>query len=161
MTDEQAARLRKCQTTLGEFVDDRYYILSDWLNEIGQAASDEVRTDIIRFIPAISIWLSEQPLDRQQIGRLMLDLSLLIGEVLAQRFEGCWLLADRVESPHFANYIVSKFRKASNPKTVVNPFMVAATFLNDLESTEVARRPTLFDVLAAERAKLSDGANTP
>lgn len=146
MTEEQLNRLNRTQAIVGPAIIDRYGMLVDFLDEAGLSDTENVVQKINLLLPDFDRWLATHEIKEGETGDLLLTLALFIGEVFCQRWSGCWLLTDKVDSPHFGSYVVGKFKNLPHKGSVINPFFIATEFLEERDKGPYAR--TLEQVIA-------------
>ena len=139
MTEEQTNRLNRTQAIVGPAIIDRYGMLVDFLDEAGISDTENIVTKAHLLLPDFDRWLLTHEPGEGETGDLLLIIALFVGEVFCQRWTGCWLLIDKPESPHFASYVVGKFKNLAQKGTVINPFFIATEFLEERERGAYAR----------------------
>jgi hypothetical protein len=154
MTDAERTKLERCQAALGPCVENRHDLLASFLEkQVGVPDAQAVDRDAAGFVPAVSAWLDANPTAPADAGSVLLRVALLIGEVLAQRLGGQWLLDDDPASPHFASYAVGAFTQIPNRGTAVNPFAIAKEFVLARQAGDTSRtlESLIDDVMSALR----------
>lgn len=87
--------------------------------------------DVQRVIPTVDRWMSHQVVGADDRDWIVARLGLLVGEYVAQRWGGSWFFQDRLDTVFFCRAVVGELARAPNPHAMVDPFLVAATYVDD------------------------------
>jgi hypothetical protein len=91
-----------------------------------------------RYLPSVDAFMNGQsvlPGDRVWI---LSRLGYFIGELLVQRFSGCWFLDEIPDSRYFLRYVVGRCARVPNPNAMVDPFHVASVYLAEAPRRSLA-----------------------
>jgi hypothetical protein len=125
--DELLARRR---AGFDQWLAERIPVLRDFAAALELPDPPLIVADPERYLPAIDAWLRVQTVESEDWDWAVSRVGYYTGEVLVQRFAGCWLVCDAPASRFFARYVVGQFRRAANPAVVADPVEVAATCLS-------------------------------
>lgn len=126
--EEETLRAKRLER-MSSFIDERLPVLIDFAEGIELAMPVTIVRDPWRYLSGIAEFLRNQVItdDEDRIW-IVTRLGYYIGELLIQKFGGVWFLNEIPDSPHFLEYVVGRFARASNPHALVAPFAVADYF---------------------------------
>lgn len=91
------------------------------------------------YLPPIDAWLERQTIEEEHFAWVTSRIAYFSGEILIQRFSGCWLVCESPASRFFARFVVGRFRDLPNPDAIADPVEMAATFASELPGRSLIR----------------------
>lgn len=131
MTSEQQELLSRRRAEFDQWLFERMPVLRDFAATLELPDPALIVADPERYLPAINAWLREQVIDPEDENWLVVRVGYFVGEVLVQRFGGCWRVCDACSSRFFARYVVGQFTQIPNPAAIVDPIEVAMAYLSE------------------------------
>lgn len=83
-----------------------------------------------RYLASIDAYMRDQIVRPDDRVWALTRIGYFVGEVLIQRVSGCWLLNEFPHSRTFLRYVVGQFAGAADQGVMVDPFEVAAAFVD-------------------------------
>ena len=130
MTSEQQDLLARRRAGFDQWLAQRLPILADFATALELPNPPLIVADPERYLPPIDAWLRDQAVGPDEWAWAVLRVGYFGGEVLIQRFAGCWSVCEAPSSRFFARYVVGSFVRVPNPAAIADPFEVAAACLS-------------------------------
>jgi hypothetical protein len=105
-------------------------VLADFMERLELPNPPMVLREAERFLPSVESWLADQEIGPDDMTWLLTRMGYFIGELLVQKFGGCWFVNDAVNSRYFVRYVVGRFTGVKVLRAVIDPFEVAAHYLS-------------------------------
>ena len=132
LTAEQKATIERMRLHFEPFLEERLPVLVDFCERLGFEAPYRVLNEPEVFLAPLDAWVAEQDLGEQtgQEDRVWLATRLMyyLGELLIQRFQGCWLLEDDPNRSCFGKFVVGDFAEFNEGR--VDPALAAMEFMS-------------------------------
>ncbi|WP_426321947.1 hypothetical protein [Pseudoduganella sp. R-43] len=150
MTAQDMATLEKRKAGFNEFYGELMPVLVDFVGKLGIQPAHEVLNHAAQFAPYVEQALQDMLVaDEGDRAWLLTRMGYWVGEYFVQEFGGCWFVNDIPGSRYFSRYVVGKFAKAKDQAMMIDPFEIAASYVD----TPPPRRLTaLLAAVAAELA---------
>jgi len=139
VTSEQQELLARRRAGFDKWLAERMAVLRDFAAALELPDPPLILADPERYLPAIDAWLEDQVVESDDWAWAVSRVGYFAGEVLVQRFAGCWLVCDAPNSRFFGRYVVGQFRLASNPAAIADPIEVAAACLSQPPGRSLGR----------------------
>lgn len=150
MTAEEMLLLEKRKAGFRQFYMELMPVLVDFVGKLGINPAHEVLKHAENFVPHLDRALQAMAVaDQQDRTWLLTRMGYFIGEYFVQKYGGCWYVNEIQGSRYFGRYVVGRFARLNNPVPMLDPFLVAQTYLD----TEAPRR--LEYMLAEAEAELT------
>jgi len=130
VTGEQQELLARRRAGFNKWLAARMPVLRDFAAGLELPNPPLIVADPERYLPSIDAWLRDQVVEPDDWAWAVSRLGYFAGEVLVQRFAGCWLVCDAPSSQFFGRYVVGQFRRVPNPAAIADPIQVAAACLS-------------------------------
>ncbi len=130
MTREQQELLDRRRAAFDQWLTERMPVLRDFAAALNLPHPPLIVADPERYLPPIDAWLRDQVVEPDDWGWAVSRVGYFVGEVLIQRFAGCWLVCDATDSRLFARYVVGRFHRVPNPAAIADPVEFAAVYLS-------------------------------
>ncbi len=82
------------------------------------------------YLAPITQFMKIQEVTPDDRSWIITRIGYLIGEILNARLGGCWFVNEIRGSRYFAQYVVGRFKGVANENAMVDPFLVAADFVD-------------------------------
>src|SRR5208282_6942055 len=89
--DERAERNRR-QVTFGKFLEERMPVLADFIERLELPNPPMVLMEAEWYLPSVDAYMKSQVVPPEDRVWILTRLGYFIGELLVQRFSGCWFL---------------------------------------------------------------------
>jgi hypothetical protein len=132
MTEGQLRLLEQRRAAFSTYFSEMMPVLADFCRLLELPNPELVVADPWLYFTPIANWIDE--LEQHELPSianrpwLVARLGYLIGELMANRFRGCWYVEHRPESRYFARYVVGQFH--SFPTACIDPNDCAVQFLD-------------------------------
>lgn len=130
MTSEHQELLARRRAEFDQWLAERMPVLRDFAAALELPDPPLIITDPERYLPPVEAWLREQVIGPDDWSWAVSRIGYFAGEVLVQRFSGCWLVCDAPSSRYFGRYVVGQFRRVPNPAAIADPIEIAAVCLS-------------------------------
>ncbi len=136
-SEQAALSARKSQ--FGPFYAELIPALVEFMDRLGITPAHAVLTDAPAFAPLLATVLRNQHLENAADRVWLLTrVGYYVGEYLVQRHGGCWFVNDAAKSASFARFVVGQFATLGGVSARVDPFAVAADYVDDLPGADLA-----------------------
>lgn len=125
-------------------------VLVDFAERLQLPNPPRILAEAERYLEAIDEFMAEQEVLLDDRDWVHARLAYYIGELLVQKFGGCWFLNEIPDSRFFLHYVVGRFNRIKNPNAMVDPFLVADTYLREKDVR------SLKDIIAETADELSN-----
>ena len=153
MTNEQQELLARSRAGFEKWLAERMPVLRDFAAALELPEPPRIVADPARYLPAIDAWLQNQVVESDDWAWAVARLGYFAGEVLVQRFAGCWLVCDAPSSRFYGRYVVGQFRLALNPAAIADPIEVAAACLSQPPGRSLS---AMLDVVGVKCVALNE-----
>jgi hypothetical protein len=124
-------------------------VLVDFCQRLQLPEPHRVLVDPYIFLPPIDEWVAQQEFGSES-GKtdrvwLVTRLGYYLGELIVQRFHGCWFVEDNPNGRYFSNYVVGQF--AHFPNGRIDPNLAIMEFLDQPVGRRLCQ---LVDEISAE-----------
>jgi hypothetical protein len=126
--DERAERDRR-RSACEKLLEERMPVLADFMERLELPNPPMVLVEAERYLPAVDLWMKDQVVLPENRAWILTRLAYFVGELLVQRFSGCWFLNEIPDSRYFLRCVVGKFARVPNRNAMVDPFQVADAYL--------------------------------
>ena len=126
MTSEQEELLARRRAGFDEWLAERLPVLRDFAAALELPDPPLIVANPDRYLAPIDAWLRDQVIGSNDWPWAVSRLGYFAGELLVQRFAGCWLVCDAVNSRLFGRYVVGQFLRVPNPAALADPIELAA-----------------------------------
>lgn len=130
LTSEEKDHLNRRTERFDRFLSERMPVLADFAERLELPQKALIVADPKSFLTPIDEFMREQVVENDDRNWILVRLGYFIGEVLIQRYGGCWFLNDIPDTRFFLHYVVGRFTVAINRNIQIDPFLVADTYLN-------------------------------
>jgi hypothetical protein len=130
LSPDERELLQRRRAEFGVFFAEMMPTLKDFLSQLGARESAYVVRDADRFLLIIEQWGSEISANSENRIFLITRLGYYIGELLVQRWSGCWFVNDIPDSRYFGRYVVGRFARLKNLGAMIDPFFVADSYVS-------------------------------
>lgn len=159
LTQDQQEKLDRRRAGLDQYLEERMPVLVEFCDRLELPEPHRVLIEAELFLAPIDDWVAQQELDGDvnQEDRVWLAsrLAYFLGELLAQRFHGCWFVDDNPNGRYFGNYVVGQFSHFPNGR--VDPSVA----IWDLLSQPVGRSLVqLVEEMSSELVELAPKDST-
>jgi hypothetical protein len=107
-------------------------VLTEFIALLGMPNPHMVLMEAQQYLPAVDSYMKRQTVAPEDRIWILTRLGYFIGELLVQRFAGCWFLDEIPDSRYFLRYVVGRFARIPNPNAMVEPFYTADVYLSQL-----------------------------
>lgn len=149
LIQSERAELERRKGSFDRFFEELMPVLTEFMRLLQLPDAPMVLVEARRFLPSVDLWMKDQVIEAADKTWLHTRLGYFIGELLVQRFGGCWFVNEIPDSRYFARYVVGRFSHPLNPNAMVDPFDVANSYLSQPPSRN------LSTILAQVEAELS------
>ena len=154
LTPDQQATLDRRRAGFDQYLEERMPLLVEFCDRLELPDPYRVLNEAELFIDPIDEWVARQELhdDADQDERIWLAVRLayFLGELLVQRFHGCWFVEDNPNGRYFGNFVVGRFSHFPNGR--VDPSLA----IKELTDQPVGRSlAALVDEISSELVELS------
>lgn len=129
LTSEQQELLARRRGGFDQWLAERLPILRDFAAALELPNPPLIVAEPKLYLPLINAWLCEQTVGQEDWAWAVTRVGYFAGEVLVQRFGGCWLVCDDPASRFFGRFVVGQFLRVPNQSMVIDPVEVAAACL--------------------------------
>ena len=129
LTAEEKTKLEKRKAGFDAFRDERMPVLHRFSEILGCPNPHEILIMPEKFIPYISKYMEEQDVEGDNYTWLLTRIGYFIGELLVSKFDGCWMVDERVDSDSFSRYVIGEFGYSETGK-VIDPFLLAQVYVD-------------------------------
>jgi len=129
LTPDEQAKLKRQAERLEQFLAELMPVLADFAERLGLPNAVMIVANPESFLEPTDDFMKDQVIETEDREWIMARLGYFIGEVLVQRFGGGWFLSDTPYSRFFLRYVVGKFEGGVNRRAMIDPFLVADTYL--------------------------------
>jgi hypothetical protein len=129
LTAAEKAELEKRKAGFAMFREERMPVLHKFAEILECPEPHEILIMPEKFLPYISKYMEEQVIQGDNRTWLLTRIGYFIGELLVSKFDGCWMVDERVDSDTFSRYVVGEFAGMS-PEKVIDPFQLAQIYVD-------------------------------
>lgn len=130
MNSDQIAVLERRLEHFDEFRKQRVPVLVDFAERLGFEEAHEIVKTPSRFLPALSQFMRDQVIERDDRDWIMVRVGYFVGELLVERLDGCWIVERNPMSKLFGRYVIGEFSRVKNRRAVADPFGVAQEYVD-------------------------------
>lgn len=131
-------------------------VLVAFTEQLGVTPAHAVLTDAVAFAPLLATALRDQQVESADDRVWLLTrVGYYAGEYLVQRHGGCWFVNDDPASPSFARFVVGRFAALRGTSARVDPFAVAAEYVDGLPGADLVALLGDIDTALARVAQRS------
>ena len=139
LTVEETEQLEQRRARFDQFLSERLDLLTAFAQALDLAHPPKIVAEPEHFLPAIDLFMRQQVVDPADRTWIRARLGYFLGELLAQRLRGAWLVNATPESRSFLRYVVGNFSSLRNRQAMVDPFQIADAFLNEPPGRSLSR----------------------
>jgi hypothetical protein len=129
LTHEESNLLEGRRRGFEELVAERVSVLTDFAGALELPCPTMILNDPDSYLPAVDEFVRNQVVYEDDRVWIVTRLGYLIGEVLVQRLDGCWMPNDIPDTRYFARAVVGSFASATNSSAMADPFEAAIAFV--------------------------------
>ena len=126
MPDNSREFLEGRKGGFSRFLEERMDVLSEFASGLGFGSPQLIVAQPSAFVEAIDRYMSCQDISEDDFSWIVSRIGYFIGEVLIERYSGCWMIVDDTSSRLFARYVVGQFPGRA---MVVDPFEAAVEYV--------------------------------
>ena len=152
LTEAEQMEIDRRNSHFDRFLDERMPVLKDFMERLELPNPAMVLVEAELYLPSVDQWMKDQVVTSNDRAWILTRIGYFIGELLVQRFSGCWFVNDTPDSRFFGRYVVGKFCSPNSRNAMVDPFHVADAYL----SHPPAR--SLTDIIRQVEAELHECA---
>jgi hypothetical protein len=158
LTTEQQKLLARRRSEFDLWFAERMAVLRDFAAALELPDPPLIIADPEKYLPHVDAWMREQVVGPDDWAWAVSRIGYFAGEVLVQRFSGCWLVCDAPSSRYFGRYVVGRFSRVPNPAMIADPIEIAAACLSQPPGRSLANMLEMVGVelLRAEQAAPPD-----
>jgi hypothetical protein len=123
--------LEQRRANFDRFLQERMPVLVDFVERLQLPNPQLVIAEPDLYLQAVSDFMQDQIVMPEDRVWVLTRLGYFIGELLIQRFSGCWHVDEDPESRFFTRYVVGQFARVPRPTSRVDPFAVADAYLSE------------------------------
>ena len=123
-------RLQRRKVEFEQFIQERMPVLVEFCELLKLENPHEVLLDAERFVWPLHAWLRDETIKEDDRLWLLVRYNYFIGELLIQKFGGCWMVDEDPRSQLFSNYVVGEFRLLNNKNVKIFPYEIALEFID-------------------------------
>jgi len=112
------------------FREERMPVLHDFSQKLGLSNPHEILINPDPFLPPINNWLSEQEIPEDAQNWILVRIGYFIGELLIEKYDGCWSVCETSSSRYYGHYVVGDFSLVNTPNAMVAPMEAAFELIN-------------------------------
>ncbi|BBP59831.1 hypothetical protein [Pseudomonas sp. St316] len=131
MTVKEKDELERRKIGFDTFRKERMPILHNFAEILGYESPHEILIVPEKFLPYISKYMELQDVSDENRSWLLTRIGYFVGELLASKFDGCWIVDEEIDSSTFSKYVIGDFGGGGSEK-VVDPFFLAQTYVDTL-----------------------------
>jgi len=132
LSNEEREELARRRAGFEDFFSELMPVLVDFAERLNLLEPQMILTDPERHLETIDAFMERQVVKPEDRSWILTRLGYYVGEILVHRLGGCWFLCEAPSSRYFLRYVVGKFSRVRNPNAILDPFQVAAAYLDDL-----------------------------
>ncbi len=129
LTAAEKAKLKRRKIEFTAFREERMPILHKFAEILGCPESHEILIMPEKFLPYISKYMEGQFVQGDNRTWILTRIGYFIGELLVSKFDGCWMVDERVDSDTFSHYVIGEF-VGMDPEKVIDPFLLAKIYVD-------------------------------
>ena len=149
MEHDSVTLLDRRKTGFEQFQADLVPALVRFIAGLGIDPAREVLGNAETLVGPVESALAEQQIASEEDRVwLLVHLTYFVGEYFVQRYGGCWYVDEVEGSRFFARYVVGRFRSPMAPAAMVDPSVIAQTFVDTSPPRSLRR---LLDEADAKR----------
>jgi len=114
-------------------------VLADFAEALELPEPTGIVADPGRYLGPVSEFMRDQTVTCEDRNWTLTRIGYLIGELLVQRFGGCWFINEIHGSGYFLRYCVGRFSRVKNQDAMVDPFEIADSFLAEPVGRDLLR----------------------
>jgi hypothetical protein len=139
LTNEEIATRDRRRTDFDRFFEEGIDVLGEFMQLLGLPNPYMVVNEAEKYLTPVSDWIKDRVVEPQDRILMLTRIAYFIGELINQRFGGCWYLDEDPESPYFLQYVVGQFTKLGGNNSSVAPFPLANYFVNQAQGRDLAK----------------------
>lgn len=134
--EESAVATRRAQ--FDAFYSELIPVLVSFVDRLGITPAHAVLTDAVAFAPLVGTALRDMQVESSEDRVWLLTrVGYFVGEYLVQHHGGCWFVNDDPDSASFARFVVGRFAALGGSQARVDPFAVAAEYVDSLPGVDL------------------------
>ncbi len=111
------------------FLAERMPVLAEFAEDLGAPEPLLIVAEPSAFISLVDAFMQDQVVEPEHRIWILTRLGYFFGELLVERFGGCWLINEVPESRTFLRFVVGCFARIDNASAMVDPFEVMDAYL--------------------------------
>jgi hypothetical protein len=131
LTEAESGERERRRMALDAFLSERMPVLADFAEKLSLPTPPKIVARPDEYLDAIDRFMRDQVVTTDDGPWIQTRLGYFIGELLIQKFWGCWFLNEIPDSRYFLRYVVGRFARLKNPNAMVDSFEIAYVYLNE------------------------------
>lgn len=142
LTHKEILENRKAE--FENFRKERLPVLHKFAEILGCQNPHEILVTPEKFLPYISEYMKNQSIADDNRIWILTRIGYFIGELFISKFDGCWMLDDRIESKTFSRYVIGQFTSYA-PEKVIDPFAWAQIYVDAEPPRNLSEHVTMLE----------------
>ena len=106
LSETEQADLSRRRTQFDSFLEERMPVLTDFIERLELPNAPMVLVEADTYLPAVSQFMESQELAAEDRAWILTRVGYFVGELLVQKYGGCWYLNETPDTRYFLRYVV-------------------------------------------------------